>query len=115
MTTNDERMMRLAVDTACTARLRSRPNPWVGAVVVAQNGEVFTGATLEPGNAHAEIVALNAAAHHAQDSTLFSTAPARKQSSTQACLALLWEHWIQTAKFRAAAYNSCATLASLWM
>ena len=73
MTTNDERMMRLAVETACTARLRSRPNPWVGAVVVAQNGEVFTGATLEPGNAHAEIVALNAAAHHAQDSTLFST------------------------------------------
>ena len=65
--------MRLAVDTACTARLRSRPNPWVGAVVVAQNGEVFTGATLEPGNAHAEIVALNAAAHHAQGSTLFST------------------------------------------
>ena len=73
MTTNDERMMRLAVDTACTARLRSRPNPWVGAVVVAHNGEVFTGATLEPGNAHAEIVALNAAAHHAQGSTLFST------------------------------------------
>ena len=73
MTTNDEDMMRLAVDTACTARLRSRPNPWVGAVVVAQNGEVFSGATLEPGNAHAEIVALNAAAHHAQDSTLFST------------------------------------------
>ena len=73
MTTNDEDMMRLAVDTACTARLRSRPNPWVGAVLVAQNGEVFTGATLEPGNAHAEIVALNAAAHHAQDSTLFST------------------------------------------
>ena len=73
MTTNDERMMRLAVETACTARLRSRPNPWVGAVVVAQNGEVFTGATLEPGNAHAEIVALNAAAHHAQGSTLFST------------------------------------------
>ena len=73
MTTNDERMMRLAVDTACTARLRTRPNPWVGAVVVAQNGEVFTGATLEPGNAHAEIVALNAAANHAQGSTLFST------------------------------------------
>jgi diaminohydroxyphosphoribosylaminopyrimidine deaminase/5-amino-6-(5-phosphoribosylamino)uracil reductase len=42
-------------------------------VVVAQNGEVFTGATLEPGNAHAEIVALNAAAHHTQGSTLFST------------------------------------------
>ena len=73
MTTNDERMMRLAIETACTARLRSRPNPWVGAVVVAQIGEVFTGATLEPGNAHAEIVALNAAAHHASGATLFST------------------------------------------
>ena len=73
MTTNDECMMRLAVDTACTARLRSRPNPWVGAVVVAQNGEVFTGATLEPGNAHAEIVALNSAAHNASGATLFST------------------------------------------
>ena len=86
MTTNDERMMRLAVDTACTARLRSRPNPWVGAVVVAQNGEVFTGATLEPGNAHAEIVALNAAAHHAQGSTLFSTLePCNHTGRTDPC------------------------------
>ncbi|MEY2885613.1 MAG: Cytidine and deoxycytidylate deaminase zinc-binding region, partial [Actinomycetota bacterium] len=38
-----------------------RPNPWVGAVVVSPNGEVFTGSTLEPGNAHAEVVALSAA------------------------------------------------------
>ena len=87
MTTNDERMMRLAVDTACTARLRSRPNPWVGAVVVAQNGEVFTGATLEPGNAHAEIVALNTAAHHAQNSTLFSTLePCNHTGRTGPCM-----------------------------
>lgn len=65
--------MRLAVTTASNARLRSRPNPWVGAVVVSPNGEVFTGATLEPGNAHAEVVALNAAEKNAVGATLYST------------------------------------------
>jgi diaminohydroxyphosphoribosylaminopyrimidine deaminase/5-amino-6-(5-phosphoribosylamino)uracil reductase len=73
MTTNDERMMRLAVDTANDARLRSRPNPWVGAVVVATDGTVFCGATQEPGNDHAEIVALRAAGSKAVGSTMFST------------------------------------------
>ena len=65
--------MRLAVTTANDARLRSRPNPWVGAVVVSSSGEVFTGATLEPGNAHAEIVALTAAGNKAIGATLYST------------------------------------------
>jgi diaminohydroxyphosphoribosylaminopyrimidine deaminase/5-amino-6-(5-phosphoribosylamino)uracil reductase len=71
--TLDEQHMRLAVTTANDARLRSRPNPWVGAVVVSQSGEVFTGATLEPGNAHAEIVALHAAGKKAVGATLYST------------------------------------------
>ena len=70
MNTLDEQHMRLAVTTANYARLRSRPNPWVGAVVVSQSGEVFTGATLEPGNAHAEIVALSAAGNKAIGATL---------------------------------------------
>ena len=65
--------MRLAVTTANDARLRSRPNPWVGAVVVSPSGEVFTGATLEPGNAHAEVVALSAAGKNAVGATLYST------------------------------------------
>ena len=65
--------MHLAVTTANDARLRSRPNPWVGAVVVSSSGEVFTGATLEPGNAHAEIVALTAAGNKAIGATLYST------------------------------------------
>ena len=73
MTTNDERMMRLAVDTAVDARLRSRPNPWVGAVVVATDGQVFCGATMQPGEAHAEVVALNAAGHNAHGATLYTT------------------------------------------
>jgi diaminohydroxyphosphoribosylaminopyrimidine deaminase/5-amino-6-(5-phosphoribosylamino)uracil reductase len=71
--TLDEQHMRLAVTTAHDARLRSRPNPWVGAVVVSPNGEVFTGSTLEPGNAHAEVVALSAAGKNAVGATLYST------------------------------------------
>lgn len=73
MNTLDEQHMRLAVTTASDARLRSRPNPWVGAVVVSPRGEVFTGSTLEPGNAHAEVVALSAAEKKAVGATLYST------------------------------------------
>ena len=73
MNTLDEQHMRLAVTTANNARLRSRPNPWVGAVVVSPSGEVFTGSTLEPGNAHAEVVALSAAGKNAVGATLYST------------------------------------------
>jgi len=73
MTLDDERMMRLAVDTAVDARLRSRPNPWVGAVVVATDGQVFCGATMQPGEAHAEVVALQAAGTHTQGATLYTT------------------------------------------
>ena len=65
--------MRLAITTANDARLRSRPNPWVGAVVLSREGKVFVGATREPGNAHAEIVALQQAGDLAQGATLFST------------------------------------------
>ena len=65
--------MRLAITTANDARLRSRPNPWVGAVVVSSSGDLFTGATREPGNAHAEIVALQQAGSQAVGATLYST------------------------------------------
>lgn len=73
MNTHDEQHMRLAVSTANDARLRSRPNPWVGAVLVSTSGEVFTGSTREPGHAHAEIVALSAAGSNAVGATLYST------------------------------------------
>lgn len=53
--------MRDAIAIADTARLRARPNPWVGAVVVCRDGSVFSGATEEPGSRHAEIVAMDAA------------------------------------------------------
>ena len=59
--TNHEALMRRAIGVAETARLRARPNPWVGAVLVCADGRVFEGATHEPGGPHAEIAALRAA------------------------------------------------------
>lgn len=55
-----------------TARIRARPNPWVGAVLVCANGAIHEGATQKPGNAHAEIVAISSAVA-AGDSTVGAT------------------------------------------
>ena len=70
--TNHEALMRRAMDMAETARLHARPNPWVGAVLVCTNGAVHEGATQSPGNAHAEVVAVQSAAS-AGDSTIGAT------------------------------------------
>ena len=87
--------MHLAVTSAGDARLRSRPNPWVGAVVVSPSGEVFTGSTLEPGNAHAEVVALNAAGKNAVGATLYSTLePCGHTGRTGPCTAAIIESGI---------------------
>lgn len=59
--TNHEALMRRAMHMADTARMRARPNPWVGAVIVCASGAVYEGATQAPGSAHAEIEAMNAA------------------------------------------------------
>ena len=74
--TNHEALMRRAMHMAETARLHARPNPWVGAVLVCTNGAVHEGATQSPGNAHAEIVALQSAAtagHSTAGATLYTT------------------------------------------
>lgn len=73
MTTTDEQAMQLAVATAAQARLRSRPNPWVGAVITSTSGVIATGATEVPGGAHGEIVALRAAGDRARGATLYTT------------------------------------------
>jgi diaminohydroxyphosphoribosylaminopyrimidine deaminase/5-amino-6-(5-phosphoribosylamino)uracil reductase len=65
--------MHTALHCADSARLVSRPNPWVGAVIVTLDGRQFTGATQQPGDAHAEIVALRAAGGAARGSTLYCT------------------------------------------
>lgn len=70
---SDTEMMMTALTCASRARLISRPNPWVGAVVVSPDGEVFTGSTRTPGNAHAEIVAMDLAGAKSAGATLYST------------------------------------------
>ncbi len=68
-----ESMMRRAMANAETARLRSRPNPWVGAVLVDKYGVVYDGATHKPGGQHAEREALAAAGNAAHGATVFTT------------------------------------------
>src|SRR5438093_4387334 len=53
------------------ARGRTKPNPWVGAVVVADGDIVGEGWTEPPPGRHAEIVALDAAGGRARGATLY--------------------------------------------
>lgn len=69
----DEQFMRRAMSAALQARLVARPNPWVGAVVVALDGSTYEGCTAAPGGPHAEISALSRAASVARGATLYST------------------------------------------
>ena len=75
-TTLDEELMTLAITVAATARRRSAPNPWVGAVVVTSDGMQFEGATAPAGGPHAEVTALaaaRAAGAELAGATLYST------------------------------------------
>ena len=69
----DEQLMRRALGAALQARLVARPNPWVGAVVVARDGSTYEGCTAAPGGPHAEISALRRAGEAARGATLYST------------------------------------------
>ena len=65
--------MRRALALAASARMRTSPNPWVGAVVVTADGVSFEGATAPPGGPHAEVVALRAAGELSRGATLYTT------------------------------------------
>jgi diaminohydroxyphosphoribosylaminopyrimidine deaminase / 5-amino-6-(5-phosphoribosylamino)uracil reductase len=69
----DRECMARAIAAAARVRCITSPNPWVGAVVRTTAGAMHEGATLEPGRAHAEIVALEAAGAAADGSTLYVT------------------------------------------
>ena len=73
MQVNDQQAMQIAINAANRAHLISRPNPWVGAVVVTQTGEIFEGSTSRAGGPHAEINALTSAGKLAHGATLYST------------------------------------------
>ena len=70
---NDHQAMQLAINAADRARLVSRPNPWVGTVVVTQTGEIFEGSTSRVGGPHAEINALTGAGELARGATIYTT------------------------------------------
>ncbi len=69
----EEQMMSRAIDNAAKARPRCMPNPWVGAVLVSPDGQMFDGFTKEFGGGHAETVCLDEAGRKAQGATLFVT------------------------------------------
>jgi len=73
MQVDDLQAMQIAIKAADRARLVSRPNPWVGAVVVAKTGEIFEGSTSRPGLPHAEVMALSLAGESARNATLYTT------------------------------------------
>jgi diaminohydroxyphosphoribosylaminopyrimidine deaminase/5-amino-6-(5-phosphoribosylamino)uracil reductase len=68
-----EDLMRRAMAEAAAVRGTTSPNPWVGALVIATDGQVFAGATQPPGGAHAEIAALDSAAGAARGATVVTT------------------------------------------
>ncbi len=73
-TTSPSELMQLAVGAAQKARLHAAPNPWVGAVIVNDNGVVVSeGHTQAPGESHAEIVALRRAGDRARGATMVVT------------------------------------------
>lgn len=73
MTEVDERFMHLALDEARKADHRTSPNPMVGAVVVKDGEVVGSGHHRRAGEAHAEVLALDAAGGQAQGGTLYLT------------------------------------------
>ena len=69
----DREFMTRAIAAAASVRCVTSPNPWVGALIRTESGEQFEGATREPGRAHAEAVAIDAAGPAARGATLYVT------------------------------------------
>src|SRR2546422_10495083 len=87
MTSNDERLMRRALELAEQGRGLTSPNPMVGAVVAAPSGEIVgEGVHRRAGAPHAEITALRAAGAPARGATLYVTlAPGAPHGPTPPC------------------------------
>ena len=88
----DSELMRRALAQGDTARRRTAPNPWVGALVVRDGEVVGEGATQAPGGPHAEVEALRAAGERARGATVFTTLePCSHHGRTPPCVAALAE------------------------
>ena len=84
---SDEAMMQRAIRNAAASRTTVSPRPWVGAVLVTADGEVFDGATEPSPGRHAEVVALDAAGPEAsRGATVYATLePCSHVNVTGAC------------------------------
>jgi diaminohydroxyphosphoribosylaminopyrimidine deaminase/5-amino-6-(5-phosphoribosylamino)uracil reductase len=88
----DTELMQRALAQSESARRRTAPNPWVGAVVVRDGEVVGEGATQPPGGAHAEIEALRAAGDRARGATVYTTLePCSHHGRTGPCVAAIAE------------------------
>ncbi|MEZ5381079.1 MAG: bifunctional diaminohydroxyphosphoribosylaminopyrimidine deaminase/5-amino-6-(5-phosphoribosylamino)uracil reductase RibD [Microthrixaceae bacterium] len=72
-TPRDRELMLRAIAAGADARWVATPNPWVGAILVTADGELISGATRAPGEAHAEAVAIERAGARAAGATMYVT------------------------------------------
>jgi diaminohydroxyphosphoribosylaminopyrimidine deaminase/5-amino-6-(5-phosphoribosylamino)uracil reductase len=83
---NLERSLERALELAERGRGTTQPNPVVGAVVVRDGEVVGEGWHQRKGEAHAEVIALEAAGERAKGATLFVTMePCKSHGSTPPC------------------------------
>lgn len=83
----DRECMTRALAAATRVRCATSPNPWVGAVLRTPDGSLHEGATGEPGEAHAEVVALRSAGESARGGTLYVTLePCSHHGRTPPCV-----------------------------
>jgi len=87
MVVDDERAMRRAIELGATVRATAHPNPWVGCLLESVDGHTFEGATRPPGQAHAEVVALDRAGDAARGATMWVTLePCSHTARTAPCV-----------------------------
>ena len=92
---SDEKMMMRAIDNATKARPACLPNPWVGAVLVSSDDEVFDGYTQKFGQSHAEVICIDKAGARAQGATLYTTLePCSHKGKTGPCILKIIESGI---------------------
>jgi diaminohydroxyphosphoribosylaminopyrimidine deaminase/5-amino-6-(5-phosphoribosylamino)uracil reductase len=82
------------------ARLHAPPNPWVGCVIVKEGQIIGQGYTQPPGQAHAEVCALQQAQEHAKGAALYVTLePCAHIGRTPPCTQALIEAGIREVYF----------------
>jgi diaminohydroxyphosphoribosylaminopyrimidine deaminase / 5-amino-6-(5-phosphoribosylamino)uracil reductase len=85
-TERDVRHLERTIELAGRARGQTSPNPMVGAVVVKDGRVIGEGVTQPPGEGHAEVLALEAAAGHTAGATMYvSLEPCCHHGRTPPC------------------------------